>query len=251
MGPSRSPRTLTALLIAVAVGAGVFGASMLLLDARSRSTRGSGVSLEPSPAAAPSEVSTPSARRAPAAPAPNSMSEVGSTERFPGLTITTTFQPYSISGRTSAELRAEMTRKGPSDAAGRHDAYTRWYVSWKLTPRLLDGACEAGPVHVEVQVTYILPRFSPSADTSPEVVEAWSRYRRALRVHEDGHRDHGVEAGRQILRELGALRARATCAELERQANDRGAELIGLFSARDRGYDVETRSGATQGAVFP
>lgn len=167
------------------------------------------------------------------------------------FTLTVEHTPYTIRGSTETELRQQMNQLGPVDAYGRHDAYTRWYVRWTYPYDRGASGCSLGDVKVSVQVTYTLPEWKPPADASPAVVARWNRYASALQKHEDGHRDHGVGAGRAVLAALRRLGERPTCDAAGTAASAEGNRILDEFRKKDRTYDATTRHGATQGATFP
>jgi len=71
----------------------------------------------------------------------------------------------------------------------------------------------------------------------------------ALRLHEDGHRDHGLQAAQTILEVLQSFHA--SCETFEADANQAALNIIQHYAQQDRDYDARTQHGRTQGAVFP
>ena len=169
----------------------------------------------------------------------------------PDLTIRVSHTPYTIRGSSAAELRKQMDALGPTDAHGRYDAYTRWYVRWKYPYERTPNACGLGKVTVTVDVTYTLPEWTPPPDASADLVSRWNRYLRALRSHESGHHRHGAEAGRAVLEKLRRLEAQRRCEDADRRANLLGERVLETYRAKDQSYDKTTRHGATEGARFP
>jgi predicted secreted Zn-dependent protease len=169
----------------------------------------------------------------------------------PNLQIEQKIQHYAIAGSSASELRRQMNQLGPSDASGRHDAFTRWYVRWSYPYDRSPGSCGLGKVKVSVTVSYTLPEWSDPAAAPPDLVTQWNGYLAAVRRHEDGHRDNGVAAGRDVLAKLRAFGTRDTCDAANRDANAAGNRILDEYRTKDRRYDETTRHGATQGAKFP
>jgi predicted secreted Zn-dependent protease len=71
---------------------------------------------------------------------------------------------------------------------------------------------------------------------------------RALRKHEEGHRDTGVAAARKIAEGIAVLSPSVSCEALEWRANEEGERLVREAVERDREYDRETRHGRSLGA---
>lgn len=160
--------------------------------------------------------------------------------------VTTTTRYYDVTGTTPAEIRVDLNRRRPHG----WDGLTRSHVSWNFRLEPGSGDCRMTSVTTRVEVDYLLPRWLDPGRASPETRAQWERYERALKIHEDGHRDIGIGAAREIEKTLRGLTGR-TCPELERDANDTAQRLLEEARERERDYDRMTNYGATQGARFP
>ncbi len=168
------------------------------------------------------------------------------------MEVSVTENPYELRGAVASELRDEMNRGGPLDRDGvRHDAYTGWSVTWTYPYARSSAGCATGPVRVTVFVTYTLPHWTPPARARDPLRRRWLRYVENLRVHEDVHRDIGVNAAEEIRRRMEALAPRPTCGALELAADAVSARLLGKYRNVERTYDRDTHHGASQGASFP
>jgi predicted secreted Zn-dependent protease len=158
---------------------------------------------------------------------------------------------YDIRGSTANQLRGQMDQLGPESEGGRFDASTEWHVQWNYSYSRLTESCAIEEAHVEVQVTYTLPRWNPPADAPRSLVERWRTYMAALQLHEDGHRDVGISAGEEVLSTITELPAERTCPALGRIAHRTANQIITRHEDEERHYDRVTDHGATQGATFP
>jgi predicted secreted Zn-dependent protease len=150
--------------------------------------------------------------------------------------------PYTITGNTSAELRAQMDRLGPT-ATGQHwDAVESWYINWRW-PTAGDGSCELSSATVSVTNTVTSPVWTPPPGVYPALVAAWSRYMLALATHEKGHVDLVIAGVPSVLDAL----HKATCGSANSAAN----AVLDQIRQRNADYDAATNHGATQGARFP
>jgi predicted secreted Zn-dependent protease len=139
-----------------------------------------------------------------------------------------------------------MVTVGPLDRYGHHVyAVTAWQVKWRY-PYVRDkSGCRTGPVKTSVTVTMQLPNWIP---VRTDLEQEWNRFSRALREHENGHRDNGLDTASAIAEALAALRPRSSCEQLEVAADAEGARLIQAGRKRDEEYDWKTNHGVTQGA---
>lgn len=169
-----------------------------------------------------------------------------------GPAVDTEREEYVIEGSSARELRAELDRKGPLDKEGvRHDAYTTWNVTWEYPYERRGDGCASGRVTVKVRIVETLPRWDPPPGTPDDLVRKWRTYLAALETHEDGHAQNGIDGAREVKVALEQIGAQETCDDFETRADRVGDEVMERHRQRDRSYDRETRSGATQGATFP
>jgi predicted secreted Zn-dependent protease len=160
---------------------------------------------------------------------------------------------YEIRGTSAAQLRAEMSARGPTGPSGgrRFDGYTRWNVSWRYTFKSGGGQCTIDRVTTEVKVTTTLPRWADEARADNPLRDQWRRYLAALTQHEDGHAQNGLGAARDIDAGIARLPAEPNCGAMGERANAAGQAVLRQYNQRDLDYDRETGHGRSQGAVFP
>jgi predicted secreted Zn-dependent protease len=158
---------------------------------------------------------------------------------------------YDVTGGTAGELRAQLDLHSPEDAAGvHHDAYTEWYVTWHFPLVMSESGCSTGPVATTLRVKVSFPRWQAAPGVDQLLLEQWERYLQALFEHESGHRDTALRAAHEISEVLGAFEQLPSCPEAETVASAAHA-VLEKYRKADLDYDVETRHGETQGAVFP
>jgi predicted secreted Zn-dependent protease len=149
---------------------------------------------------------------------------------------------YEVQGTTAAELRKELTAKGPKEGGRGFDAYTKWYFRWSW-PGYGRAACDlsAAVVHADIEVTF--PRWPGSAAAEPPLRDRWLRYIDALASHENGHVELSANHRDTILE---AIRS-STC----ENADDAARKAVQSLNALSMEYDLKTRHGRRQGATFP
>lgn len=157
---------------------------------------------------------------------------------------------YSVHPAPQQSLRDALNAATPI----RHDGRlfygdTAWNVTWNFwwnsDPA---GRCRITRVETRLASTVQLPRLQRGTTTQ---LEAFERFERALRLHEQGHVQWGRTAAQAIDAGITSLPPAATCANLEQQANALGKRLLGEHIALEKGYDRSTGNGTTQGAALP
>jgi predicted secreted Zn-dependent protease len=73
---------------------------------------------------------------------------------------------------------------------------------------------------------------------------------RALSLHEARHVDIAVEAVRGVRREVEAVSG-LSCAGMESRTREAAERVLTAQREQDRQYDLRTRHGVTEGAVWP
>ena len=159
---------------------------------------------------------------------------------------------YDIQDSSSTQLRSQLNQLGIVDpnTGDRFDAYTRWQVRWSYNYLPIGNQCQITNPKVNIDVTFTMPRWNNSANASVELKKRWNRYITALQTHEDGHKNHGINAGKDVLQTLTNL-ITPSCQQISNVANQKGQEVIKQYNLKDIEYDRLTNHGLTQGAVFP
>ncbi len=171
----------------------------------------------------------------------------------PSPRVNIRYRYYPIVGNTAAALRQQMSRMGPQSQTNgqRYDARTDWHVHWAYNYGRRGGRCAITSMNTRVDVLYILPGWTAPRNTPASLIAEWQRYMGALKTHEIGHKNHGVEAGTAVLRTLHGIAPQPTCEALQAMINQRLKNAVVPYNQKDLEYDRITRHGFTQGAVFP
>jgi predicted secreted Zn-dependent protease len=170
-----------------------------------------------------------------------------------GVTLTTENQYYEIIGNDAKELRKQLDKFGPHDPENGkvYDAIVEWHIKWNLYYQQGGSDCKIDRAEVLLSLTYRLPKWNPTAQAKPAVIEKWNNYLKKLMVHEDGHADL-VKAGVQnIYQTIMDLPPVATCDALATAADVAAQQGVEAIKQDDKAYDKETSYGKTQDAVFP
>jgi predicted secreted Zn-dependent protease len=163
------------------------------------------------------------------------------------------YTPYAITGTTPAALRKQLSRRGPLDLAQnrRYDARTDWSVQWSFRYTKKDDRCMIQNASSSVAIIVTLPQWQLLKNAPQSLVDEWNQYLIALRLHEVGHQQHGIDAATEVLQRLNSFPSYASCKSLKTAAQAAAQAIIQQFNQRDVAYDRTTKHGYTQGAVFP
>lgn len=167
--------------------------------------------------------------------------------------VTVTVNRYPIQGMTAADLRRDLNATGPLDEKTnrRFDGYTRWWVRWRYWYTNQADGCRIDRAEVKTEVTITLPEWNAPLGASSELKQRWQRYITALETHENGHKQNGLDASRDILAKLKDFPAYSTCDQVGLAANEAAHAIIREYNEKDITYDRVTNHGATEGARFP
>lgn len=153
----------------------------------------------------------------------------------------TKFSYYDVRGGDVKSLLAALNARGP------HHGRTDWKLSYKFSWRQGAGVCRAESVSTGLELVMTLPRWSASAGATADLASRWERYVTALRLHEEGHLEHGRGAERDFKAAAASLSA-PDCAALDLAMRERFASILSDYQARDKAYDARTEHGKLQGA---
>jgi len=169
-----------------------------------------------------------------------------------GVKVLVEHRYYSVRGDTAESLRQQLNERGVNQAdGGRYDAITNWGVGCILHYRTCGGECTIRSVDTTVHVAITLPRWEDFSSGPWPLQDEWNRYMRALREHEDGHKQHAIMAAQEIAQAISNLGPCSSPQEMEAGANGLVSEIFQKYIAREHEYDARTGHGLTQGAAFP
>jgi predicted secreted Zn-dependent protease len=158
---------------------------------------------------------------------------------------------YYIDGPSAAGLAAQLDQKGPVGSDGIHYAgRTRWDIQWKFSPQQQGIACSMKEVAVAVGIAQTMPRWRGENKGAAGLKALWTKFLGALQRYEDGHKEHGLKAGREIEAAVLAVKPAGNCEDLELTANTAAQAIVSKYRALDEEYDRKTDHGRNQGATL-
>lgn len=161
-----------------------------------------------------------------------------------------TMRYYDVTGSTGADVVQQMRAKGPGcfgdEAQMVGCTASAVFVDVAFHPVATsssNGSCVITSVQSTGHNEVLVPRWTPSAGTPPELERSWRLYLTGLYTHEAGHVQINTAGMQAIIRSLvGAL-----CS----QANQLIAQGYANISAQQHAYHVATNYGRTQVPAFP
>lgn len=160
--------------------------------------------------------------------------------------VVTRYKHYTINPASLNDLVAEINRQTPVEQNGaKYHGLASWNVSWNIWWTPVENGCRMERVQTGVDIEYIMPQLGTADEKTRQRFDA---YYAALKVHEDGHGQHGVMAAQEIERVLSSMPVYATCKELEAASTRIAMDIVARFNKSDVEYDLVTQHGATQGA---
>jgi predicted secreted Zn-dependent protease len=158
---------------------------------------------------------------------------------------------YYIDGPSATVLAAQLDQNGPVGTDGSHYAgRTRWDIQWKFRHEQKGTACSMKDVAVAVGVAQTMPRWRGENKGASGLKTLWTKFIGSLQRHEDGHKEHGLKAGKEIEAAVLAVKPAANCEDLEAAANAAAQAIVAKYQALDTEYDRKTDHGRNQGATL-
>lgn len=113
-----------------------------------------------------------------------------------------------------------------------------------IKPLIMSGA-------VSASIVQLFPQWDVDRIEAPILHTLWDKYMTNLKTHENGHTENAKNAGIEIEKALWEMPTMSTCEALATAANNKANQIIKQHNDWDTQYDIDTKHGATQGAIFP
>lgn len=171
------------------------------------------------------------------------------TDEAAGFRVVETREFYRLDAAEIRALRTQLREtRLKTGFDGKSAGLTRQslHTHYRLEPQ--GQACRLADLAVTVEVTIHLPEWVPAKPTKSGLREAWAAMLAGLTLHEEGHRDNAVAAGRELHSRLAGLGTDRDCLRLGRAAQREAFRAQVRFQLRDRNYDRRTRHGESQGS---
>jgi len=164
----------------------------------------------------------------------------------------TVIHAYEVSGASVRELSDAMQRTAPvSQATGQRVwGQCSWMLKWNFAHASEGGRCRIDKFSLTVSAIIVIPKWT-DRNAAPESLQSrWDGFSRALRAHEDGHKENGVRAANDFANRLRALPPEKDCAALVQKINTLGERVTSEYRFIDQAFDRATDHGVNQGATL-
>ena len=121
---------------------------------------------------------------------------------------------YRITGNSTADLDAEIRRKGPKINGGSHAvAVARIKMLPRITFEKFARGCRVENAKVAVDARVTLPQWTGRDAADPKLAKAWDNIDRYTRLHEATHVNIAFSYAKRIEDEVRALPTMQSCSQ--------------------------------------
>lgn len=147
---------------------------------------------------------------------------------------------YRISGNSTADLDAEIKRKGPKINGGSHAvAVARIKMLPRITFERTARGCRVDEAKVAVDARVTLPQWTGRDTADPKLAKAWDNIDRYTRLHEATHVNIAFSYAKRIEEEVVALPAMASCTKIRATTKEIVDRNLKEHDEAQRKYDAD------------
>jgi predicted secreted Zn-dependent protease len=154
------------------------------------------------------------------------------------VTVKTSVETYSISGKTGNALLDAMDVRGPKNGFMTHAiAQTAYTVSWSIDWTARAGRCRVANASAVLKIVYHYPKVTSAM--TPGLRKRWDRFMRGVRQHEETHgriARQMVDAAEEALQSIGYGNDRR-CSRTKAEVKKRIAGIYAEYEARQVKFD--------------
>jgi predicted secreted Zn-dependent protease len=166
--------------------------------------------------------------------------------------VTEKYEYYEVQGVSESQLRCDMNHNSCKwDDGKKYDSVTSWRVKWDYDYDRAPQSCAAVSFKASVEIVFRYPKLVHTEAVPQLLMAKWDSYRKNLTLHENGHRDMAVEAAADLSRAVAELPPAPSCSDLDKEVRALCRLKMSKLNADEKAYDVSTKHGFTQGAIFP
>lgn len=146
---------------------------------------------------------------------------------------------FAVRGHTRQQIRASMLETAPySERRGsRVWGQCAWRIRWEFKHRRDATSCRIGEMTLFLGATMKLPRWMDESDAPADLRGQWTDFAKRLRQHEDGHRNNGIAAARDLARRLRGLPEFRTCEDLNAEITRAHERVRSEYAQLDLAFD--------------
>ncbi|MCJ8308850.1 MAG: DUF922 domain-containing protein [Rhizobiaceae bacterium] len=147
---------------------------------------------------------------------------------------------YRITGNSTADLDAEIRRKGPKINGGSHAvAVARIKMLPRITFEKFARGCRVENAKVAVDARVTLPQWTGRDTADPKLAKAWDNIDRYTRLHEATHVNIAFSYAKRIEDEVRALPTMQSCSQIRAITKSIVDRNLKEHDAAQRKYDED------------
>lgn len=162
--------------------------------------------------------------------------------------INVSYEFYDIYPSQVNSISKELDLKSKTYANGkRYRAEAQWEVQLDYKWKKSKQQCKITKVATTLNVNYVMPQLF-SNSVKPEVKERFNKYYQALMHHEEGHKNTGFQAAKELALLIRNMPSMSSCEKLEQRVYEKSQLVLLKYQKIDQQYDKFTSHGHRQGA---
>lgn len=157
---------------------------------------------------------------------------------------------YEIFPSDISSLNQELDLKAHTKADNKlYRAQTQWQIELSYQWEAVGDNCRISNVDTVLNVTYTMPKlFSDGLDQGIEA--KFNRYYKALMNHENGHKQQGLQAAKELSLIIRNMPSMSSCKKLQQRVSEKSNMVIKKYQELDKDFDRYTVHGRSQGAYL-
>ncbi len=170
-----------------------------------------------------------------------------------GFNSTLKIVTYQVTGKTPNDISKSLEANAlsdPHEPGSRFYALTKWQLSGNWATKPSTRGCEVTSGEISVVMTMTLPLLTTTG-VPPDTLKKFNTFVDKTVLHESGHVELVLQGARDYQRTLGNFAPVSDCEGLKAQLSNLYRRSFDTIDAVNVDYDVKTKHGLTQGAVFP
>ncbi|HTG00589.1 MAG TPA: DUF922 domain-containing protein [Nitrospirota bacterium] len=159
---------------------------------------------------------------------------------------------YDIMGDCEKDLCDCLKENGcPWKDGRRYHSLTSWDFKWNYEKRKTANFCTTASFQPVVNISVRYPRWKKTGNPPAALEKKWEQFMKNLKTHENGHIALIVEAVSDVTIAVMKLPPQPNCMALDQEIEKIKDSRIRQLNDDTWKYDLKTRHGVEQGAVFP
>ena len=166
-----------------------------------------------------------------------------------GVVIAHRAETYAVTGTDRATIRAQLHVPDGTLLERNYAGLYKWQLTWRYETGREGTLCRVTRAAVTLTSIVTLPEWTAAATADPGLVTEWARFRRALAVHEHGHRELAYAGAGRARKAIESIPQQA-CSSIDADVRIAAEPILNAMKLEQARYDQSTSHGATQGATF-